>query len=108
MSVELQIADSVSDSKAQLVELADILQVISEMLAPDERLGREVCVRLVGEHESQQLNEQYRGQAKPTNVLSFPCDIIEPQWLEASAAKDTRGILYKVQVHQWGRCRWVI
>ncbi|WP_196139468.1 rRNA maturation RNase YbeY [Aliikangiella sp. G2MR2-5] len=32
----------------------------------------ELTVRVVGEAESQQLNSQYRGKNKPTNVLSFP------------------------------------
>ena len=87
MSVELQIAESVTGIEAQLVEFADILQVIKEKLPSEVRLRREVCVRLVDELESQQLNEQYRGKAKPTNVLSFPCDVFEPQWLEPSQAQ---------------------
>jgi len=32
----------------------------------------EVTLRLVDEDESRQLNHQYRGKDKPTNVLSFP------------------------------------
>ncbi|KKO44679.1 endoribonuclease YbeY [Arsukibacterium ikkense] len=32
----------------------------------------EVTVRIVDNSESQQLNLQYRGKDKPTNVLSFP------------------------------------
>ncbi|MDP5254220.1 MULTISPECIES: rRNA maturation RNase YbeY [unclassified Vibrio] len=32
----------------------------------------ELTVRLVDETESQQLNADYRGKDKPTNVLSFP------------------------------------
>ncbi len=32
----------------------------------------EVTIRLVDEPESRQLNHQYRGKDKPTNVLSFP------------------------------------
>ena len=31
----------------------------------------EICLRLVDEKESQNLNKQYRHQDKPTNVLSF-------------------------------------
>lgn len=30
-----------------------------------------LTIRVVGERESQQLNRQYRGKDKPTNVLSF-------------------------------------
>lgn len=32
----------------------------------------EVTLRLVDEDESRELNHQYRGKDKPTNVLSFP------------------------------------
>ena len=32
-------------------------------------------MRLVGREESRQLNGQYRGIDKPTNVLSFPADL---------------------------------
>ena len=32
----------------------------------------ELTVRIVDEEESQQLNRDYRGKDKPTNVLSFP------------------------------------
>ena len=32
----------------------------------------ELVIRLVDEEESRQLNAQYRGKDKPTNVLSFP------------------------------------
>jgi probable rRNA maturation factor len=34
--------------------------------------GRELGVCTVGEAESAQLNARFRGQGKPTNVLSFP------------------------------------
>ncbi|AYV22148.1 rRNA maturation RNase YbeY [Vibrio mediterranei] len=32
----------------------------------------ELTIRIVDEEESQQLNRDYRGKDKPTNVLSFP------------------------------------
>lgn len=35
----------------------------------------EVAIRIVNKKESHQLNFQYRGKNKPTNVLSFPADI---------------------------------
>lgn len=38
----------------------------------DEREEVEVTVRLVDETESRQLNHDYRGKDKSTNVLSFP------------------------------------
>ena len=35
----------------------------------------EVTIRVVNTEESQTLNKRYRGQDKPTNVLSFPSQI---------------------------------
>jgi probable rRNA maturation factor len=37
-----------------------------------ERERAELVIRLVDEAESQDLNREYRGKDKPTNVLSFP------------------------------------
>lgn len=37
-----------------------------------ERDNAELCIRIVDEQESAELNAQYRQQDKPTNVLSFP------------------------------------
>lgn len=43
-----------------------------EIAGVDEAL--EVTVRLVGNEEISELNQEYRGKNAPTNVLSFPCD----------------------------------
>ncbi|HEU5468023.1 MAG TPA: rRNA maturation RNase YbeY [Steroidobacteraceae bacterium] len=40
-------------------------------LAAGSRQG-ELGIRVVGEPESRDLNQRWRGRAKPTNVLSFP------------------------------------
>ncbi|KXO11873.1 Metal-dependent hydrolase YbeY, involved in rRNA and/or ribosome maturation and assembly [Moritella sp. JT01] len=37
----------------------------------------EVTIRIVDNEESQQLNNDYRGKNKPTNVLSFPFEVPE-------------------------------
>ncbi|MGZ5031193.1 MAG: rRNA maturation RNase YbeY [Methylobacter sp.] len=37
----------------------------------------EIVVRIVGEQESAELNEQYRHKSGPTNILSFPVDVPE-------------------------------
>src|SRR5436190_11107386 len=34
--------------------------------------GHEIAVRVVGPRESRELNREWRGKDKPTNVLSFP------------------------------------
>jgi len=36
-----------------------------------------LCIRIVDSDESQNLNNQYRGKDKPTNVLSFSFDMPE-------------------------------
>ncbi len=37
------------------------------------------CIRIVDASESKQLNRDYREQDKPTNVLSFPADMVVPE-----------------------------
>lgn len=51
---------------------------LSAMSAGSDEPG-ELCVRVVGNEESQSLNAAYRGVNKPTNVLSFPADIDVPE-----------------------------
>ncbi len=45
----------------------------------------EVVVRLVDEVESAALNDQYRGKAGPTNVLSFASELLAEMPLELAA-----------------------
>ncbi len=45
--------------------------------ALEERNGAELTVRIVGETEGQTLNQRYRDQDRPTNVLSFPFELPE-------------------------------
>src|SRR5688572_8425759 len=56
--------------------------VLKENGAPDTHL----CIRIVDEAESQQLNETYRKKTGPTNVLAFPSEI--PAGLQSSALGD--------------------
>lgn len=53
---------------------ADFMRWVSAALKPASGV-HELVVRLVDEAESQALNHQYRGQDRPTNVLSFPADL---------------------------------
>jgi probable rRNA maturation factor len=39
------------------------------------RVRAELTIRVVGEVEGRELNRHYRGQDRPTNVLSFPFDV---------------------------------
>lgn len=50
---------------------------IAAALKDQQILEAEVSVYIVDEEESQELNSQYRGKEKPTNILSFPADIPE-------------------------------
>ncbi|MCV6588176.1 MAG: rRNA maturation RNase YbeY [Marinobacterium sp.] len=51
-------------------------QWVEAALAGREDEG-ELCIRIVDEAESHELNLQYRGKDKPTNVLSFPFEMPE-------------------------------
>lgn len=46
----------------------------------------ELTIRLVDDNESQQLNSQYRGKDKPTNVISFPFEV--PEGIELNLLGD--------------------
>jgi probable rRNA maturation factor len=71
------------------------IQDAGGVTAPEERLLRpwiesvierhpqpgpvEICLRIVGKDESRQLNRDYRGKDRPTNVLSFAAgDDVQP------------------------------
>ena len=76
--LDLQIACEAEDIPDE-----EQLQTWLNTVLEDERLAeslveyralqeQEITVRIVDRDESQQLNHQYRGMNKPTNVLSFP------------------------------------
>ena len=46
----------------------------------------ELTIRLVDNSESEQLNSQYRGKDKPTNVISFPFEV--PDGIELNLLGD--------------------
>jgi len=48
---------------------------LSEVMPEGDDRSFELTIRLVDINESQQLNNQYRGKDKPTNVLSFPFEV---------------------------------
>lgn len=64
--VHLQNVSSISEVPNRF----SIQRWVNEVLA-DERDHAELTIRIVDEEESQQLNRDYRGKDKPTNVLSF-------------------------------------
>ena len=68
--VDLQLA---CDDKP-VPKLSDFQYWTEAALAPYEK-SFELTIRLVNSDESRQLNHQYRGKDKATNVLSFPFDV---------------------------------
>lgn len=65
--LDLQLASSASD----LPEVTQFQRWLQAAILPFQDEA-EVTIRIVDEPESQQLNLQYRGKDKATNVLSFP------------------------------------
>ncbi|MFT6917700.1 MAG: putative rRNA maturation factor [Cognaticolwellia sp.] len=55
-------------------ELSDFQCWTEAVLAPYKK-SFELTIRLVNSDESRQLNHQYRGKDKATNVLSFPFEV---------------------------------
>ncbi|KJY80177.1 rRNA maturation RNase YbeY [Vibrio nigripulchritudo] len=73
MSIELDLQLAVENenglpSEAQLNEW--LTKTVSQF-----QKDAEVTIRIVDEEESHQLNHEYRGKDKPTNVLSFPFEV---------------------------------
>lgn len=78
VQLDLQIADELSEQSSSISLPAEqnfqswvecVLSRFCQWSAP------EITIRLVTNEESQQLNHQYRGKDKPTNVLSFPFEV---------------------------------
>ncbi|MCE0493013.1 rRNA maturation RNase YbeY [Vibrio salinus] len=72
MSIELDLQIA-SESEDDLPSLELFQSWLTSAISPFQE-NAEVTVRIVDEKESHQLNFQYRGKDKPTNVLSFPFD----------------------------------
>jgi len=76
MPVEVQVASSAEQLPAsgEIQKWADVaLEELGDDAEPPD-----LCIRLVDTEESRSLNGRYRGQDKPTNVLSFPADVCVP------------------------------
>lgn len=72
-----QIDIETNTSSQKLPPVAALESWISAALKSQKLDEAEVSLYIVDEAESQELNSQYRGKDKPTNVLSFPADIPE-------------------------------
>ncbi|WP_019025912.1 rRNA maturation RNase YbeY [Colwellia piezophila] len=83
--IDLQIACSATQlpSEAQFQLWVDT--ALAEVSTTPQQ-DFELTIRLVNSEESQQLNAQYRGKDKPTNVLSFPFEV--PEGIELNLLGD--------------------
>jgi probable rRNA maturation factor len=70
-----QIDIEINSTHTQIPSAENIQRWVSVVLESEALTEADVSVYIVDEAESQALNLQYRGQDKPTNVLSFPADI---------------------------------
>lgn len=90
-SVELYVDIACDDweNPSALIELVQgcVAAVLAKFVEADTPL--ELSVRLTDDVEIEQLNCEFRGQNKPTNVLSFPC--FERNELQEAYASATSG-----------------
>ncbi len=70
MSIELDLQLAVEDENG-LPSEANFATWLEAAITPFQERA-EVTIRIVDSEESHQLNMDYRGKDKPTNVLSFP------------------------------------
>lgn len=70
MSIELDLQIAV-ENEQNLPSFEDFSNWLTAAIMPFQHQA-EVTIRIVDQAESHQLNLDYRGKDKPTNVLSFP------------------------------------
>lgn len=70
MSIELDLQLAVENEQGLPTE--QDIQLWLNKTIPQFQENAELTVRIVDTEESHQLNHEYRGKDKPTNVLSFP------------------------------------
>lgn len=84
MSIELDLQLAV-ESEQGLPSAEDFQHWLDKTIIPFQKEA-ELTIRIVDEQESHQLNHEYRGKDKPTNVLSFPFEA--PPGIEMSLLGD--------------------
>ena len=73
LMLDMQLAEELDDFSAFLPTEEQLTLWATTALQGRTEFGEpELTIRLVAEEESQELNHEYRGKDKPTNVLSFP------------------------------------
>ncbi|PTO72083.1 rRNA maturation RNase YbeY [Vibrio splendidus] len=73
MSIELDLQIAVENEQGLPTE--QDIQLWLDKTIPQFQKNAELTVRIVDTEESHQLNHDYRGKDKPTNVLSFPFEV---------------------------------
>jgi probable rRNA maturation factor len=77
LHIDIQIADELADSVEEPPPRAQLQRWAEAAWQGDAHSDVEVALRIVSAEESRQLNRDYRGKDKPTNVLSFPMQMDE-------------------------------
>ena len=75
VQIDIQLADDVSESIEEPPPSSLLSNWAQAAWQGDANAEPVLSLRIVGEAESQQLNNDYRGKNKPTNVLSFPMQL---------------------------------
>ncbi|KHA59993.1 metal-binding heat shock protein [Vibrio variabilis] len=73
MTIELDLQFAVESNEGLPTE-QDFQTWLDKTIIPFQQ-DAELTIRIVNEEESHQLNHEYRGKDKPTNVLSFPFEV---------------------------------
>lgn len=72
VQMDIQLADDLAESTEEPPPGSQIITWAQEAWQGERDAEPVISVRIVSPAESQQLNSDYRGKNKPTNVLSFP------------------------------------
>ncbi|WDD97747.1 rRNA maturation RNase YbeY [Thalassomonas actiniarum] len=81
IELDLQLACEADDTPQQAEFQAWVEHILGRF-----KKDFELTIRVVDSSESRQLNHQYRGKDKPTNVLSFPFEV--PEGIELNLLGD--------------------
>ena len=76
LNIDIQVASS-GESLPDASRIERWVRAVFEHKDLRHQHEAELSIRIVDADEGHQLNRQYRGKDKPTNVLSFPADLPE-------------------------------
>lgn len=66
----------IDNASGNVVPEVELFQRWAEAAGPEGQAEAELAIRIVDEAESAALNQTYRHKSGPTNVLSFPCEVL--------------------------------